>query len=470
MTRLRAAAATDAGRVRTSNQDRALIAGDVVVVADGMGGHAGGEVAAATAVKAFEEAYSHDPSADGLSLAAAAANREVFARAEREQALHGMGTTLTAAALVRSGGEPQIALVNIGDSRAYLYENHQLRRLTEDHSLVEEMVRRGEITPEAALTHPHRHILTRALGIDPGVEIDSWLLSPIPGSRLLLCSDGLTNECSEAEIAEVLEREHDPGDAARELVARALGHGGSDNITVIVADVDDTDEEESPSAEERSDALVGDELDFPPSPPSLAESGEVTTAVRRQRPPVSATAPTVRVRATGAAHRQHPPRARTPRPTGGGNRSTARSSERIVTVRVFAFTLVLVALLGGIAGFVIWFNRATYFVGIANSHVAIFEGRPGGFLWFHPTLVETTPLAVTSVLPANVSKLREGILESSYDGAQSVVQNLDNERSLLSISRVVVRSAILAAVVTTSAPAGRVVRSSTSSISPKSSR
>ncbi|HVB05730.1 MAG TPA: Stp1/IreP family PP2C-type Ser/Thr phosphatase [Acidimicrobiales bacterium] len=431
MTRLIAAAATDAGRVRTSNQDRSLVAAGVVAVADGMGGHAGGEIAASTAVEAFARAIEQDRSAEGLAAAAVVANREVFARAERDEALRGMGTTLTAAALVENGGQPRIALVNVGDSRAYLFEDGGLRQLTEDHSLVEEMVRRGELTPEAALTHPHRHILTRALGIDPGVEIDSWLLSPAPDSRLLLCSDGLTNECSEQEIAEVLAHERDPQAAADSLVAKALEHGGSDNITVVVADLKADGEPSADAAGEATVAAAAVAVPVPQGAEGIV--GETTAVPTQPRLHSSATAPTERVRRAVPPRPSRAERPRPPKPTRDERRAARRSNEPIMTVRVAFFVLVLIAILGGIAGFVIWFNRATYYVGLSGDHVAIFEGRPGGFLWFHPTLVEDTPLMTSQVLPANLPILRQGVLESSYDGARTVVSNLTNEQGLLSL-------------------------------------
>ena len=461
MIKLHAATATDAGRVRTSNQDRALVAGDAIVVADGMGGHAGGEIAASTAVEAFARAFHREQGVEGLRAAADAANREVFSRAERDKALRGMGTTLTAAALVGNPEHPEVALVNIGDSRAYLFDNGHLEQLTEDHSLVEEMVRRGELTPEAASTHPHRHILTRALGIDPGVDIDSWLLAPSPGSRLLLCSDGLTNECTEAEIAEVLSSESDPAAAARVLVERALAHGGSDNITVIVADLDDS---------ETPDNVVPLDLDR-----SLRESdraatdgasstvghdpGDTTTISLAERRRHAATMPTQRVRAARPPRPARQPRGRSPRPTGterrAARRAARRTAEPLVTFRVALFSLLIVGVLGGIAGFVVWFNRATYFVGIDASNVAIYEGRPGGFLWFHPTLVEETAVPTSSLLPSTIPLLQQGILESSYDDAKTVVTNLSNEHTALGFGTVVsttttsVTTTTVAAVTTT---------------------
>ncbi|MHB1784297.1 MAG: Stp1/IreP family PP2C-type Ser/Thr phosphatase, partial [Acidimicrobiales bacterium] len=238
MTAFRAATATDAGRVRSSNQDMSLATSDLVAVADGMGGHVGGEVAARLAIETLQRSFATSKSASGLVAATSRANRAVYDESERQATLRGMGTTLTAAALVRSGRHERIAVANVGDSRAYVLRGGELVQLTEDHSLVEEMVRNGELTPSEAAVHPHRHILTRALGIDGSVKVDSWEVDPVPGTRLLLCSDGLTNECSDAEIAATLAAEPDPEAAALRLVALAVAHGGSDNVTVVVADVD----------------------------------------------------------------------------------------------------------------------------------------------------------------------------------------------------------------------------------------
>jgi len=241
MSRLRTAAATDTGYLRVTNQDLALTSNDLAAVADGMGGHLGGEVAARIAVDQLLETYHQDRTTDGLVAAVRAANDAVYRRSRSDRNLRGMGTTLTAAALV--GDEPdgrlRLALVNVGDSRAYLVDaqEHMIHQLTEDHSVVEEMVRNGELTPDEAAVHPHRHILTRALGIEPGIEPDCWELDLEPGTRLLLCSDGLTNELSEQEIAQVLLGEADAERAASELVRLALHRGGTDNVTVVVLDV-----------------------------------------------------------------------------------------------------------------------------------------------------------------------------------------------------------------------------------------
>ncbi|HMC04735.1 MAG TPA: Stp1/IreP family PP2C-type Ser/Thr phosphatase, partial [Actinomycetota bacterium] len=237
MIRLRSGSATDVGLVRTTNQDRAFEGDGIFAVADGMGGHVGGETAAQTAIDAFQATFAGQPSADGVADAVRQANHAVWEVAREQTALRGMGTTLTALALVTVDGKDDLTVVNVGDSRAYRYQQGALSQLTADHSLVEEMVRGGELSAEEAAVHPQRHILTRALGIEPDVEVDVLHVPPHVGDRILLCSDGLINEVGDDEIASILGRHPDPEAAAQALVAEARDAGGNDNITVVVVDI-----------------------------------------------------------------------------------------------------------------------------------------------------------------------------------------------------------------------------------------
>jgi protein phosphatase len=231
---------SDVGNVRDNNQDVALHSGNLFAVADGMGGHVGGEVAARLAVEVLEEKFQKIPTLEGLREAVIAANEKVYEHSLTNDALRGMGTTLTATALVEEAeGRSAVGLVNVGDSRAYLYAEGQLQQITADHSLAEERVRHGQLTEEEAAVHPHRHILTRALGVAPDVDVDLWELHVQVGDRLLLCSDGLTNEVETTEIAQILGKHADPVTASTALVAQALTNGGSDNVTVVVIDVED---------------------------------------------------------------------------------------------------------------------------------------------------------------------------------------------------------------------------------------
>ena len=238
MTVLRSGSATDVGRVRKVNQDLPLEAANLFAVADGMGGHVGGEVAARVAIDALLSTFTREPTTDGLLSAFSEANRSVWQESQDQSELHGMGTTLTAMALVGGAdGRDMIALANVGDSRAYVFSEGNITQVTADHSLAEERMRQGEMTEEEAAVHPQRHILTRALGVSPDVEADMWELQLRAGDRIVLCSDGLSNELSLEELGQVLAAEPDPGDAARRLVEEANARGGSDNITVVVVDV-----------------------------------------------------------------------------------------------------------------------------------------------------------------------------------------------------------------------------------------
>ena len=242
MTRFRWATATDVGRVRNVNQDNAFSVEGFFAVADGMGGHRGGEVASAVALESLSAAL---PvlSTDDLLDAISDSNLAVLERANADPSLRGMGTTLCVLALVDDGtGEPSLILANVGDSRIYQYGNGVLEQRTDDHSMVAEMMRQGRITAEEAGSHPQRNILTRALGIDAGVQIDAWRVAPTPGQRWMLCSDGLFNEVDDETLASVLASYTDPADAANELVRLANAGGGRDNITVLVVDVIDDED------------------------------------------------------------------------------------------------------------------------------------------------------------------------------------------------------------------------------------
>ena len=238
MTVLRSGSASDVGRVRNVNQDLPLERPNLYAVADGMGGHVGGEVAARVAVETLEQAFERAPTVEGLLEAFSEANAAVWHESQVNVDLRGMGTTLTAVALVGgTAGRDVLALANVGDSRAYLFSRGDITQITDDHSLAEERMRQGEMTEEEAAVHPQRHILTRALGVSSEVDADMWELELRTGDRLLLCSDGLSNEVGSEEIAAILGEIDDPAEAAQRLVDAANGHGGADNITVVVVDV-----------------------------------------------------------------------------------------------------------------------------------------------------------------------------------------------------------------------------------------
>jgi len=242
---IRAGAASDVGRARESNEDTALMSSGVFAVADGMGGHAAGEVASALAVARLEKLGGRpDVTADQVRAALLAANADILAEAERNPEWAGMGTTAAGIARVVVAGSAHWAVFNVGDSRVYRFADGELVQLTADHSQVAELLAAGEITPAEAVGHPLQNVLTRALGMDPAPEPDLWVFPPTPGERFLMCSDGLPLELADEELAPVLRRQADARRAAAELVRLAVRAGGRDNVTAVVVDyMPDTDSE-----------------------------------------------------------------------------------------------------------------------------------------------------------------------------------------------------------------------------------
>jgi protein phosphatase len=231
---------TDMGRVRERNEDSLLVRPPLYVIADGMGGHRGGDVASQVAVETMERL--EDEGKGSLAEHVRRANRAVWDRSVEDQRLSGMGTTLTA---VRVDGS-RVELAHVGDSRAYLMRDGVLRQLTDDHTLVARMVRSGEITPEEAEVHPHKNVMTRALGTEEEVEVDEESITLQGGDRLLLCSDGLTGMVTEDQIEAILATTDDPQRAADQLARAANRAGGVDNISVVVIDAEgDGDEPEA---------------------------------------------------------------------------------------------------------------------------------------------------------------------------------------------------------------------------------
>src|SRR5437588_1900782 len=222
---------TDTGRQRRANEASPIASAPLFVVADGMGGARAGEVASQIAIESFQHGLpdSGNPE-EQLADLVRAANRAIYDRAHTEPELRGMGTTLTAAYLDAA----QLAIAHVGDSRAYLFRDGGLRRLTQDHSLVGELVARGKLTEEQAAEHPQRSIITRALGIERDVDVDTWTHPAHGGDVLLLCSDGLTSMLSEERIAEILGSEPNLERAGSKLIEEANEAGGRDNITVVL--------------------------------------------------------------------------------------------------------------------------------------------------------------------------------------------------------------------------------------------
>lgn len=228
-------ARSEIGRVRKENEDNYLVSleRDLFVVADGMGGHAGGEVASSIVKRVLnEEITSPDLVADcgKMLLEALLKANDLILRLGQDEAYFGMGTTVTAALFAQE----RLYIAHIGDSRAYLFRDNSLQLLTRDHSLVNELLQKGELTQEEAINHPRRNILTRALGTDEVPQIDLYDLLVQPGDILLLCTDGLYNLVYENELVEILATEENLSTKVERMVNHALERGGNDNITAVL--------------------------------------------------------------------------------------------------------------------------------------------------------------------------------------------------------------------------------------------
>jgi protein phosphatase len=331
-----------------------------------------------------------------------------------------MGTTLTALIPEESG----VTIGHVGDSRAYLLRDGELRQLTLDHSLVEELVREGRLTHEQAAVHPQRSIITRALGVEPNVEVDVYTLMLAPGDRLLLCSDGLTGMVQSTEIGAILRRESDPTRAANALVDAANAAGGEDNITTIIVDVEADTFDPLPSSV--AAALTGTGAvarggvwPAPTPEPSGASAGATQegssdgTGEATAVDGVSALGPLTPepVPAGGTSSPGSPafrtPISGAPGPGRAGSSSGAGGPELLIPVtttrperhigrsiwRVARFAVPILVILGLAVGAIAWYARRTYYVGLTpNGRVAVYQGRPGGLLLWDPTLVQQTRL------------------------------------------------------------------------------
>lgn len=382
---------SDVGRVRAVNQDDALARDGLFAVADGMGGHRGGEVASQIAVEVL--GASQIVSAGDLIAAVNTVNDAIMRRADEDD-LAGMGTTLCALALVTTDeGESRLAISNVGDSRVYTFVGDRLQQLTDDHSLVAQLVRDGNITADEAERHPQRNVLTRALGIEPGIPIDTWEVHPVAGDRYLLCSDGLTNELTDDQIAAVLRRLADPKDAASELVRLANASGGRDNVTVVVVN-------------------VGDVTTAPSSPVG-------TVITKRPVVDIAGFAGPLGSPTDGAPPAREPPEAR------HAEREIREQRPPIVSVRALLFVaaLVLVFLVAG--GAITWISRHTYFVTFdENDAVAIYQGRPGGVLWIDPKKKQVSELTRNVLPSAKVTEVQDGVDANSLNEALGFVESL----------------------------------------------
>lgn len=361
------AALTDVGRARERNEDAYFGGDNVFAVADGLGGHNAGDVASRLAVEpiaAFDRSFggvSPDRIADALSKAVLDANRAVYQRAQADAKVRGMGTTLTVLAIADSSAH----LAHVGDSRCYLIRDGEISQLSSDHTLVARMVAEGKLTPEQAETHPQRSILTRALGAEPEIDVDTLEIQIQPGDRLVLCSDGLSSTVGDEQIRLTLADSTDLREGCRRLVEAANSLGGPDNITVVLLEVTGT-----PPAQRAPMPVV--------SPATVAEPAP-DLARRRRRIPV----------------------------------------------RPIVWTLVVLALgLGSWLGFRWWIDRS-YYVGLSEGTVTIFRGLPTEVAGVELHRVEEkTDIQIGSLPELWRQRLRDGITADTLAEARQIVSRI----------------------------------------------
>ncbi|MDP9341064.1 MAG: Stp1/IreP family PP2C-type Ser/Thr phosphatase [Actinomycetota bacterium] len=416
--RIRVGAATDVGRARERNEDSLLAAPPLYAVADGMGGHRGGNVASALALQVLSRVG--DGSWDRLADQVKEANRAILERAQGDRSLSGMGTTLTAAFMEGD----VIHLAHVGDSRAYLLRDGELHRLTEDHTLVHRMAMEGRITEAEEETHPQRSILIRALGVEEPVEVDEVPVHALAGDRILLCSDGLHSMVPEEDIRRTLEAASDAQEAADHLVELANRAGGLDNITVVVLEFEpgegvdladraardsvrdgggdggdggaratEPDSGAPPSADAESAPAAPD---VPPAPAGsdITQIGAVPIPPGRVRRDDTAV-----MRAPGGTTTATMSAPTTVPPTGTFQRNRKRRRRRLLA---WIGGLVLLLVAAGV-GFRLYLDTQ-WFVGVDGGKVAVFRGIPSEFIGAKLYgLVERTDLSAAAVQPLRSS-------------------------------------------------------------------
>ena len=423
---------TDTGRQRRDNEDNAFARAPVFVVADGMGGAQAGEVASRLAIEAFQhELPESGTPEERLAACVRAANRTIYEMSRSEHERAGMGTTLTAAYL----DDDDLAIAHVGDSRAYLFRDQTLRRLTEDHSLVEELVRRGKLTEEQAAEHPQRSIITRALGPEPDVEVDTWTYPVQSGDVLLLCSDGLTSMISEEQIAQILSSTPSLEGAAQRLIAAANEAGGRDNITVVLFSLEEVGGDglsadqptvvgiEAPYllADEDSSAV---RLDLPGARSGTALAPEARASITRPASSSAGSPASAPPASAPPSERSGPERARRYGRSahGAGRRSAGRRWAK--PAAALLATLIVLFLIGA-GGYLA--SRQLYFLGTNQQGiVTVFRGLPydilGGIRLYETYYVSGVP---ASAIPADRrSQLLNHQLRSQSD-ASSLVNEIE---------------------------------------------
>jgi serine/threonine protein phosphatase PrpC len=382
---------TDVGRQRSANEDDFVLAPPFFAVADGMGGAKAGEVASAMATEGFEgESDSGEPAEVQLARILREANRRIYDLAVADESRRGMGTTLTAAKVTGD----DVSLGHVGDSRAYRMRDGELEQLTKDHSLVAELERSGQITAEAAEHHPQRSIITRALGPEPDVEVDTYTLAGREGDLFLLCSDGLTSMISDEEVESIM-RSADSLDAAAGALVRAANQsGGKDNITVVLFRLGAAGEDRGPAedetiagqisaAEVQSAAALDEPTEPHPGPVALKDAPPDATVVARPE-------------------RKPPPR------------------RRRLRLRTVAKGVLLLAVLAGVVAGLYALSRQVYFVGTNDAGlVTLYRGVP----YELPLGVELYEEEYPSGVPARAipDRRRERVLDHEWRSREDAV-------------------------------------------------
>ena len=408
---IRVGATSDVGQVREGNEDSFLVLDPLYAVADGMGGHRGGEVASNLALQTIERMFTAQEGT--LTEQVEQANRAVFERSQSDRDVAGMGTTLTAA-LVQGA---QVRLAHVGDSRAYLYRDGELQLLTEDHTLVHKMLIEGEISESEAETHPHRSILTRALGVDGNVQVDEGVVEMRNGDRLLLCTDGLTGMVSDEQIEAVLEESRDPQEAVDRLVRAANRAGGIDNITAVVIDF-----VEDGSADGTREAAVPHQPTKQQPIPTAVPPPDRTdiTVVERPIPEPPKDRGSAPVRASEPVP-SRPSRA----PAGRRPPDRPRTSGRALRRAGVGLGVLLAVVVLGMVGLRFYLDTQ-WFVGVSNGRVAIFRGVPAEVAGYdlNSVVVESTIRADDAQSLALYRELPDGITADDREAAEAIVEQI----------------------------------------------
>jgi PPM family protein phosphatase len=415
---LRYAVRSDVGLLREGNEDSAYAGPHLLAIADGMGGHAAGEVASSVAIYALKDLDRDDVPVDhlldALAGAVAAANNELHERSVEDPSVEGMGTTLTA--LLWSGGT--IAICHIGDSRAYLLRDGDFRQITRDHTLVQSLVDDGRLTQAQAATHPQRSLVMRALQSGTEAEPDLSILSAKAGDRYLLCSDGLSDVVTEATLRETLMRYADRDQAVTELIELAIRGGGPDNITCIVADV--VDEVTEPTGQDS--VMVG-----------AASNGDGRPKLRTNSPAARAreltrTGPALRgkhsagtdVTYIGIPERDHDPEEE----EEDDGQAEARSRRRRWPIVTTILVVLVIVIVGG--GFAAWrYTQGQYYVGTDGRQVIIYRGINQKVAFINLSSVyQKTGILLSQVPPTDKAQLQATTPASSLSDARKTVSSI----------------------------------------------